>query len=400
MKTFDLGAVTAYALAVKNGFKGTEQEWLTSLVPNLSIGEVKTLDAGSNAAAVMGGTPENPVLNLSLPCGENGHAADWNQNDPAQPDYVQNRTHYESEDGVVPLPAKFLPNGVPYLLEGELVEILPDFTITSEPDMMEIPALGLVEGNAYIVTVNGVEYPCVAWKYIMDGVTCVGLGDLYTATEGQGGTAVTGEPFVLWELPPKTAADLRLNVFVRPLSDDITMPVTFSVKGENVAIHKLDNRCLDLAWLPVNSYEPIIEQKTLIFDDMESDGVYITEIDLVPLADGQRVRVDFDGVRYNLVVVADGNGYFFVGNGALVNFGSDTGEPFALEFNPSNSLAIVHACKQGACDFAMYNLEPNKMPKEFLPTDVAELYLTSSGGKKFKITITDDGALSAAEVVD
>lgn len=30
-KTTDLGAVTAYALAVKNGFDGTEEEWLTSL---------------------------------------------------------------------------------------------------------------------------------------------------------------------------------------------------------------------------------------------------------------------------------------------------------------------------------------------------------------------------------
>lgn len=27
----DLGAVTAYAIAVKNGFKGTEADWLTSL---------------------------------------------------------------------------------------------------------------------------------------------------------------------------------------------------------------------------------------------------------------------------------------------------------------------------------------------------------------------------------
>lgn len=31
MKTFDLGAVTAYALAVEHGFEGTEEEWLASL---------------------------------------------------------------------------------------------------------------------------------------------------------------------------------------------------------------------------------------------------------------------------------------------------------------------------------------------------------------------------------
>ena len=30
-KRIDLGAVTAYAIAVKNGFKGTEAAWLASL---------------------------------------------------------------------------------------------------------------------------------------------------------------------------------------------------------------------------------------------------------------------------------------------------------------------------------------------------------------------------------
>ena len=30
-KRIDLGAVTAYAIAVKNGFEGTEETWLASL---------------------------------------------------------------------------------------------------------------------------------------------------------------------------------------------------------------------------------------------------------------------------------------------------------------------------------------------------------------------------------
>lgn len=49
-KTLDLGPITAYAIAVKNGFVGTEQEWLESLkgdpatdaiVPDGSITEAK-----------------------------------------------------------------------------------------------------------------------------------------------------------------------------------------------------------------------------------------------------------------------------------------------------------------------------------------------------------------------
>ena len=40
--------------------------------PNLSIGTVTTLEAGQNATASMGGTAENPVLNLGIPKGAKG----------------------------------------------------------------------------------------------------------------------------------------------------------------------------------------------------------------------------------------------------------------------------------------------------------------------------------------
>ena len=70
----DLGAVTAYAIAVKNGFTGTEAEWLESLrgkgepgvTPKLTIGTVTT---GEEAGASITGTTEEPKLNLVLPKG-------------------------------------------------------------------------------------------------------------------------------------------------------------------------------------------------------------------------------------------------------------------------------------------------------------------------------------------
>lgn len=117
--------LTAYGLAVQNGFKGTVQEWLASLIgprgrdgdscrvelikiengvqievrnitgadtvpgaikaqivriyngekgdkgdtPRLSIGTVTTLDAGMKATAEFGGTVAEPVLNLGIPKG-------------------------------------------------------------------------------------------------------------------------------------------------------------------------------------------------------------------------------------------------------------------------------------------------------------------------------------------
>ena len=79
----DPGAVgkSSYDIAVDNGFIGTETEWLESLkatdgkdgvTPNLTIGTVETLEAGSDATATITGDKENPVLNLGIPKGANG----------------------------------------------------------------------------------------------------------------------------------------------------------------------------------------------------------------------------------------------------------------------------------------------------------------------------------------
>lgn len=81
----DLGAVSAYAVAVANGFVGSVKEWLASLkgekgdpgpagadgkTPQLKIGTVTT---GSTASASITGTAENPQLNLVLPEGTGGN---------------------------------------------------------------------------------------------------------------------------------------------------------------------------------------------------------------------------------------------------------------------------------------------------------------------------------------
>lgn len=45
--------------------------------PNIQIGTVETLPAGSQASASMGGTAENPLLNLSIPQGKDGTNENW-----------------------------------------------------------------------------------------------------------------------------------------------------------------------------------------------------------------------------------------------------------------------------------------------------------------------------------
>ena len=87
--------LTAYGIALKHGFQGSEEEWLESLtaygqalstgyegsyeewlrkiadpVPAFTVGETKTLEAGFPASVEITGTKENPVLIFGIPRGE------------------------------------------------------------------------------------------------------------------------------------------------------------------------------------------------------------------------------------------------------------------------------------------------------------------------------------------
>lgn len=64
--------LSAYAIAKKLGYQGTEEEWLQSLVPNVSIGEVKTLESWEEAQVSLAGSVNAPVLNFGLPKGKDG----------------------------------------------------------------------------------------------------------------------------------------------------------------------------------------------------------------------------------------------------------------------------------------------------------------------------------------
>lgn len=55
-------------------FKGGSEtvDILDGITPNLNIGTVETLEPGTDATATITGTPENPLINLGIPRGQNG----------------------------------------------------------------------------------------------------------------------------------------------------------------------------------------------------------------------------------------------------------------------------------------------------------------------------------------
>lgn len=63
---------SAYAVAVKNGYVGSEDEWLASLGGTITDIKAVSLEAGSAPSANLGGTPRNRIINLGIPKGEKG----------------------------------------------------------------------------------------------------------------------------------------------------------------------------------------------------------------------------------------------------------------------------------------------------------------------------------------
>ena len=75
--------------------------------------------------------------------------ADWNQNDPAKPDYVKNRPFYETEDGEAhKIPGKYLPDGFGGV--GNVIVI----NINEDDDQNQIYPEGLYDTIHNMITSN------------------------------------------------------------------------------------------------------------------------------------------------------------------------------------------------------------------------------------------------------
>ena len=343
-KKINLGPVTAYAIAVANGFVGSIQEWLASLKGEKG-------DRGEKG--------EKGDQGLQGPKGEKGDGVtSWNQ----------------LEDK-------------PFYAEATVTEVLAECQPAYDEDndlfaLLDAPAL--VVGETYIVNWNSVEFTCVA-KDFSDFSETTGTAFLGNAAVWD--MADTGEPFAI----VSTGGQMG----IAPLDGSTTL--TISIRQETETIHKLDNKFLKLAWLPIKKEVQLAAEKTVTngsvtptetkygFPDLNESMVYA----------GMPLVVYFDGVRYECAVI-NYEGQLATNNIADYLNGVSA-LPFLLQFVPSRTNVI---CADGEHIASVCTYEANKMPPEFLPEDATEFILNSSGGKKFSITVSDDGTLSATEITE
>ncbi len=130
---------TAYELAVVQGFEGTLDEWLDSLVgpkgedsevpgpPNvLTVGEVTTGAAGSDAAATITGTSPEQVLGLTIPRGDKGEKGDKGDKSTVPGPTGKSAYQFAVDAGYEGTEEEFADAVLPDTIEWSQVESKPD----------------------------------------------------------------------------------------------------------------------------------------------------------------------------------------------------------------------------------------------------------------------------------
>ena len=140
---------------------------------------------------------------------------------------------------------------------------------------------------------------------------------------------------------------------------------------------KLDAKFLPYGY-PYEDASTVLEEQTKIFP---SDGQLIISESILLIADA-KYKVIWDDIEYECPVF-DSGGYKILGDFYQELY------PFAFS---SDGTAITILSTPGEHTFSISKIIFNRMAEEFLPL------LTSPNGTKYKLTVSDDGTLSAVAV--
>ncbi len=194
-----------------------------------ALGGVKAVPATSDMTQKVGIDEAGNLLTAP-----GGVQPDWNQNDPAQSGYIQNRPFYtEGDDAPDILPETALndilnPEGWTYNADNAM-------WMATSPVLQE----EVVVGDAYTVICDGTSYHCTATEIALDvdaAAVVLGNADLME------GTGDTGEPFVAVFIPAALAASM--GGYAMAVSTTGASAMTLTIRKGNQVIHKIPEKYL------------------------------------------------------------------------------------------------------------------------------------------------------------
>lgn len=233
-------------------------------------------------------------------------AADWSVNDPEDPGYVKNRTHWVEENA----PVEVLAPSHPRYDETQNAFVLTE----------GVPALSV--GVSYTVNWNGAEYVCTAQDAAsaigMPGAVGLGNGSLF-------GLESNGEPFGMVVAPMGETNTALILPF------DETTEITVSITTLGEVIHQLDPKYIkDMYYSEEGEPEVVLPERTLAASE---DGREVALDVIVPLEAGAEYVVTWNGSRFSCVgkdASAVSPGAVALGDIDLLMGTGSTGEPFLI----------------------------------------------------------------------
>ena len=281
-----------------------------------------------------------------------------------------------------------------YTEGGGMVEILPETQAIydeSEPDALFIPQNpAMIVGETYTVVWNGVSYNVtpIDGSSLGGDAGTIGFGNIGLMT----GAGDTGEPFAIVMYPEQ-------GMMIVPIYGETDVKIAIYQNGE--IVHKLDNKYLDLDWLPIITYgkgETLFEEATVTTSSSVMDG-FDGAISLGISIDmsKEQICVTIDGKDYICDVMAEAGGY-------VIPVGStfETALFMIYGTNLFHRNAGTYTIK-----ITDYVTNYNKLPEGFLPSGSKTKYYFSLERVKTNLTTgvltdisktSDGGPLGSSEL--
>lgn len=262
--------------------------------------------------------------------------SDWNAAE-GEPGHILNRTHWT---------------------EGGNVEILPETNMLvdeGEGSFYTTGNIPLVDGAEITVSWNGTPYKCGTYAFTphLETGKLVVFGNSGVLAEFAGmETEENDAPFV------GLYSAIQSMLMMLPLDESSEATVAiYSAVGK---VHKLDNKYLDLDWLPVIKKKDILPLQTVEITNTTDQKLYWVYIpyDGPAFEYGQEVTVEVDGVPYDRVIGGSAIDGYFVTAGAVII--SQAGNKLIVHNNGASRTSTLR----------IYVPDHNKMPVEYLPEEV------------------------------
>lgn len=371
--------VTAYKGKVNFIFCAVKVDEVTGITINewnTTLATATVLEGLEPVYSEEGGAKEDLIAQLLSIVRQEIKQPDLSVNDPSDPAYVKNRTHWV-----------------------EVVDVFPEATVTLDIDDVKMCAnldtlIDFQTGNTYVVNWNSVEYECVC-REASSGETVVRyLGN--TASVLNDSSANTGEPFCVF-------TNYSTNITcVEEMEDGKPTSVTLGIKQK--IIHTIDPQYIKDMYYSEMVYSEILPETTVVL----SNGEGAVDVEL-SLEIGEKYVVTWNGTSFACIgqefLVDDTVAGTVIGNYEYVKYeyvktegASSTEEPFVIvsvlpemveAIGAQIAVIAIDGSTEATLSIAGNTEKVHRLPEKYLPDSFGESTVTLYGKQDTSFSMGD-----------